>query len=65
MLIVDTVRDLGLFSPHLALGHYIKQICQLSISLQTEDEQSKKHADDFDVLYGTHWNSYVAAVWDV
>lgn len=66
MLVVDTVKNLGRSSPNLSLtlGHYLKQLCQLkrSISLQTEDEEKKKEADHFDILYDTHWNNYVSAV---
>ncbi|RUS79500.1 hypothetical protein EGW08_012732 [Elysia chlorotica] len=66
MLIVNTVKDMGMHSPNLALtlGHYIKQICQLkkSVALQTEGELKRKEADDFDLLYQAHWNNYVSAV---
>ncbi|GFS23502.1 hypothetical protein ElyMa_006978800 [Elysia marginata] len=66
MLIVNIVQDMGLHSPNLAftLDHYIKQICQLkkSVALQIQDGEKRKEAEDFDLLYQAHWNSYVSAV---
>ena len=66
MLTVNTVKDMGLHFPNLALnlGHYINQIYQLkkSVALQIEDEFKRKEAEDFEMLYQTHWNNYVSAV---
>ena len=65
MSIVQTVKELGHATPNLTLtlGHYIKQICQLkrSLALQNDNEEEKVEAENFDIMYGAHWNNYVTS----
>ncbi|ESO97595.1 hypothetical protein LOTGIDRAFT_228230 [Lottia gigantea] len=67
--VVNTVKELSIEcnSPNLALtlGHYLKQICLLKISLSIEkgdDPSLKQEASDFQQLYNAHWNCRVSAV---
>ena len=65
MLVVEVVKNIGLSFPNLALclGHYIRQLALLkqSYGLQLEDKELQKQGENFSILYGAHWNNYVAA----
>ena len=63
---MEAVKAIGLTLPHLALnlGNHIKCLCLLkkSSAVQNQDEKRRKEAEEFDVLYQSHWNMWVSAV---
>lgn len=63
---IAATKELALVSPQLAiaLGHYLRSLVLLKIShaIASEDETSRKQADDFKYLMEAHWKSQVTTV---
>lgn len=66
--VVDAVKALAAStdSPNiaLALGHYLKQVCLLKVSvgIQNDNEKMQNESNQFKALYDAHWNSKVTHI---